>query len=288
METSKPKYINVNGELLDLSTPCVMGILNVTPDSFYAGSRMQTEEDIARRTEQILAEGARIIDVGAYSSRSHADNVSPREEMERLRRGLAVVRRVNPDAIVSVDTFRADVARMCVEEYGVAIINDISAGEMDADMFPTVSRLNVPYIMMHMQGTPQNMQQHPHYDNLLKEIFLYFARKVQQLRDLGVKDIILDPGFGFGKTVEHNYELLAHLEEFSIFELPLLAGVSRKSMIYRFLDITPQEALNGTTVLDTICLLKGADILRVHDVREAVETVRIVEKMKEESYKVIE
>lgn len=288
METSKPKYINVNGELLDLSAPCVMGILNVTPDSFYAGSRMQTEAEIARRTEQILAEGARIIDVGAYSSRPHAENVSPREEMERLRRGLAVVRRVNPDAVVSVDTFRADVAKMCVEEYGVAIINDISAGEMDADMFPTVARLNVPYIMMHMQGTPQDMQQHPHYDNLLKEIFLYFARKVQQLRDLGVKDIILDPGFGFGKTVEHNYELLAHLEEFSVFELPLLAGVSRKSMIYRLLDITPQEALNGTTVLDTICLLKGADILRVHDVREAVETVGIVEKMKEESNKVRE
>jgi dihydropteroate synthase len=175
------------------------------------------------------------------------------------------------------------VARMCVEEYGVAIINDIAAGEMDANMFHTVAALNVPYIMMHMQGTPQSMQQHPHYDNLLKEVFLYFARKVQQLRDLGVKDIILDPGFGFGKTMEHNYELLSHLEEFRIFELPLLVGVSRKSMIYRLLDITPQEALNGTTVLDTICLLKGADILRVHDVKEAVETVRIVQAMRNNS-----
>ena len=277
METLNTKYINVNGTLLDLSTPCVMGILNVTPDSFYAGSRMQTEEEIARRVEQIVTEGAGIIDIGAYSSRPNADNVSAREEMERLRTGLSVLRRVKPDAVVSVDTFRADVARMCVEEYGVAIINDIAAGEMDGEMFRTVAELNVPYIMMHMQGTPQNMQQHPHYDNLLKEVFQYFARKVQQLRDLGVKDIILDPGFGFGKTLEHNYELLNHLEEFRIFELPLLVGVSRKSMIYRLLGTTPQESLNGTTVIDTICLLKGADILRVHDVKEAVETVRIVE-----------
>ena len=274
--------------MLDLSSPCVMGILNVTPDSFYAGSRMQTEIDITHRIEQIVGEGAGIIDVGAYSSRPNAENVSPAEEMERLRMGLGILRKVQPDAVVSVDTFRADVARMCVEEYGVAIINDIAAGEMDGDMFRTVADLNVPYIMMHMQGTPQNMQQNPHYDNLLKEVFMYFARKVQQLRDLGVKDIILDPGFGFGKTVEHNYELLAHLEEFRIFELPLLAGVSRKSMIYRLLGTTPQEALNGTTVLDTICLLKGADILRVHDVREAVETVKIVEAMKKEGAKPME
>ena len=288
MKALQSKYINVNGFLLDLSSPCVMGILNVTPDSFYAGSRMQTEIDITHRIEQIVGEGAGIIDVGAYSSRPNAENVSPAEEMERLRIGLGILRKVQPDAVVSVDTFRADVARMCVEEYGVAIINDIAAGEMDGDMFRTVADLNVPYIMMHMQGTPQNMQQNPHYDNLLKEVFMYFARKVQQLRDLGVKDIILDPGFGFGKTVEHNYELLAHLEEFRIFELPLLAGVSRKSMIYRLLGTTPQEALNGTTVLDTICLLKGADILRVHDVREAVETVKIVEAMKKEGAKPME
>lgn len=282
METLNFKYINANGTLLDLSTPCVMGILNVTPDSFYAGSRMRTEEEVARRVEQIVSEGAGIIDIGAYSSRPNADNVSSQEEMERLRAGLTVLRKIAPDAVVSVDTFRADVARMCVEEYGVAIINDIAAGEMDKEMFRTVADLNVPYIMMHMQGTPQDMQRHPHYDNLLKEVFQYFARKVQQLRDLGVKDIILDPGFGFGKTLEHNYELLAHLEEFRIFELPLLVGVSRKSMIYRLLGTTPQESLNGTTVLDTICLLKGADILRVHDVKEAVETVRIVEATKKQ------
>lgn len=283
MEITTARYINVNGSLLDLSQPHVMGILNVTPDSFYAGSRTQTEAEIVRRVKQIVSEGAAIIDIGAYSSRPNADNVSAREEMERLRMGLKILFEIQPDAVVSVDTFRADVARMCVEEYGVAIINDIAAGEMDANMFHTVAALNVPYIMMHMQGTPQSMQQHPHYDNLLKEVFLYFARKVQQLRDLGVKDIILDPGFGFGKTMEHNYELLSHLEEFRIFELPLLVGVSRKSMIYRLLDITPQEALNGTTVLDTICLLKGADILRVHDVKEAVETVRIVQAMRNNS-----
>lgn len=288
METLSSKYINVNGSLLDLSVPCVMGILNITPDSFYAGSRMQTETEIAARAQQILDEGAGIIDIGAYSSRPNAENVSPREEMERLRMGLEILRKTHPGAVISVDTFRADVARMCVEEYGVAIINDIAAGEMDGDMFRTVVELNVPYIMMHMQGTPQNMQQHPHYDNLLKEVFLYFAQKVQQLRDLGMKDIILDPGFGFGKTVEHNYELLAHLEEFRVFELPLLVGISRKSMIYRLLGNTPQDALNGTTVLDTICLLKGADILRVHDVREAVETVKIVEAMRKNSDKVIE
>ena len=283
MEITTARYINVNGSLLDLSQPRVMGILNVTPDSFYAGSRTQTEAEIVRRVKQIVSEGAAIIDIGAYSSRPNADNVSAREEMERLRMGLKILFEIQPDAVVSVDTFRADVARMCVEEYGVAIINDIAAGEMDANMFHTVAALNVPYIMMHMQGTPQSMQQHPHYDNLLKEVFLYFARKVQQLRDLGVKDIILDPGFGFGKTMEHNYELLSHLEEFRIFELPLLVGVSRKSMIYRLLDITPQEALYGTTVLDTICLLKGADILRVHDVKEAVETVRIVQAMRNNS-----
>ena len=283
MEITTARYINVNGSLLDLSQPRVMGILNVTPDSFYAGSRTQTEAEIVRRVKQIVSEGAAIIDIGAFSSRPNADNVSAREEMERLRMGLKILFEIQPDAVVSVDTFRADVARMCVEEYGVAIINDIAAGEMDANMFHTVAALNVPYIMMHMQGTPQSMQQHPHYDNLLKEVFLYFARKVQQLRDLGVKDIILDPGFGFGKTMEHNYELLSHLEEFRIFELPLLVGVSRKSMIYRLLDITPQEALNGTTVLDTICLLKGADILRVHDVKEAVETVRIVQAMRNNS-----
>lgn len=274
-------YMNVNGRLLDLSTPQVMGILNVTPDSFYAGSRMQTETQIATRVEQMLEEGADMIDIGAYSSRPGAADISVQEEMDRLRAGLRIVRRMHPDAIVSVDTFRAAVACMCVEEYGVAIVNDISGGEMDKDMFPTVARLGVPYVLMHMQGTPQNMQQQPHYDSLLGDIFRYFARKVQQLRDLGAKDIVLDPGFGFGKTLEHNYELLAHLEDFRIFGLPLLVGVSRKSMVYNLLGTTPAEALNGTTAVNTVCLMKGADILRVHDVRQAVEAIKIITKMKE-------
>lgn len=280
MENNHPTYINVNGRLLDLTQPRVMGILNVTPDSFYADSRQQTEQEIVRRVDQILAEGGDMIDIDAYSSRPQADHISPEEEMRRLRTGLEIIRRHHPDSIVSVDTFRADVARMCVEEYGVDMINDIAAGEMDAQMFATVAQLQVPYIIMHMQGTPQNMQLHPHYDNLLKEIFLYFSRKIQQLRDLGVKDILLDPGFGFGKTLEHNYQLMNHLEEFRLFELPLLVGVSRKSMIYRLLGGTPDDALNGTTVLHTLALQKGAHILRVHDVKAAVEVVKIVQALK--------
>lgn len=281
-----PIYMNVKGRLLDLSTPQVMGILNVTPDSFYSDSRMQTEKDIADRAQQIIDEGASIIDIGGYSSRPNAEHISAEEEMNRLRTGLEILNRNHPDAVISVDTFRAEVAEQCVKEYGVAMINDISAGEMDNRMFATVAELGVPYIMMHMQGTPQNMQNDPHYDNLMKEVFLYFATKVQQLRDLGVKDIILDPGFGFGKTLEHNYELMAHLDEFSVFELPLLVGVSRKSMIYKLLGGTPQDSLNGTTVLDTVALMKGAHILRVHDVREAVEAVRMTEKIKHYSYSI--
>ena len=275
-----PLYINANGKLMDLSEPQVMGILNVTPDSFYAGSRAETERDITQRIHQIVNEGASIIDIGAYSSRPNAQHISAEEEMSRLRTGLELIRKHYPEAIVSVDTFRADIARMCVEEYGVAIINDISAGNMDEQMFSTIARLGVPYIIMHMKGTPQNMQENPHYDHFLKEIFYYFSEKVQKLRDLGAKDIIIDPGFGFGKTIEHNYELMNHLEEFHLFELPILVGISRKSMIYKLLGITPEEALNGTTALNTIALTKGAHILRVHDVKEAVECVKIVQKMK--------
>ena len=272
--------INANGQLINLGTPQVMGILNVTPDSFYSGSRKQTETEIAERVEQILAEGGQMIDIGAYSSRPNADDVSTKEEMERLRRGLRILREKAPDAIVSVDTFRADVAKMCVEEYGVQIVNDISGGELDEEMFPTVARLGVPYVLMHMKGTPQTMQEAPHYDDLMKEVLLYFAEKIQQLRDLGQKDIILDPGFGFAKTLEHNYELLSHLEALQIFELPILVGVSRKSMIYKLLGTTAQEALNGTTVLNTICLMKGcANILRVHDVKECVEAVNIYQQL---------
>jgi dihydropteroate synthase len=258
-----------------------MGILNVTPDSFYAGSRSETEKDIVQRLHQIIDEGASIIDIGGYSSRPNAEHISVEEEMSRLRNGLEIIRKHHPDAVVSVDTFRADIAKMCVEEYGVAIINDISAGQMDETMFPTIAQLGIPYIIMHMKGTPQDMQTNPTYAHFLKEVFYYFSEKVQKLRDLGVKDIIIDPGFGFGKTLEHNYELMNHLEEFSLFELPLLVGVSRKSMIYKLLGTTPEEALNGTTSLHTIALLKGANILRVHDVKEAVESIKIVQKMKD-------
>lgn len=271
--------LNVRGHLLDLSKPLVMGILNVTPDSFYAESRMKTEEAIRMRVRQIVEEGGSMIDVGAYSSRPGADDVSADEEMARLKRGMKIVREEAPEIPVSVDTFRADVAKMCIEELGADIINDISGGELDKEMFHTVAKLGVPYILMHMKGTPQTMQEAPHYDDLMKEVMLYFSEKIQQLRDLGQKDIILDPGYGFAKTLDHNYELLVHQEMLSIFELPLLVGVSRKSMIYKLLGCTPDEALNGTTALNTIALQKGASILRVHDVKEAVEVVRIVTKL---------
>ena len=270
--------INCSGRLVDLAKPQVMAILNITPDSFYAESRRQTEEEIRTRVQQIVDDGAQMIDIGAYSSRPGADDVSPDEEMRRLSHGLQIVNKLAPQLPVSVDTFRADVARMAVEEYGVDIINDISGGEMDPHMFRTVAQLNVPYILMHMQGTPQNMQDNPQYTDFLREVFLYMSQRVNRLRDMGVKDIILDPGFGFGKTLEENYELMNHLEDFHEFELPILVGISRKSMIYKLLETNPQNALNGTTVLNTIALMKGASILRVHDVRPAVEAVRIYTK----------
>lgn len=273
--------LNLRGKLYSLCEPKIMGILNVTPDSFYAESRTSNEEHIAARVQQLMDDGADMIDIGGYSSRSGADDVSPEEEMNRLRRGLRVVRRLYPEVPISVDTFRADVARMCVEEEGADIINDISGGMMDRQMFRTVARLGVPYILMHMQGTPATMQQAPHYDNLRREVMLYFAERIDRLCQMGAKDIIVDPGFGFGKTLEHNYELFHHLDDFNLFNLPLLVGISRKSMIYKLLGGTPQTSLNGTTVLNTIALMKGAHILRVHDVKEAVEAKRIVMKMKE-------
>lgn len=273
--------LNLRGKLYSLCEPKIMGILNVTPDSFYAESRTSDEEHIAARVQQLMDDGADMIDIGGYSSRPGADDVSPEEEMNRLRRGLRVVRRLYPEVPISVDTFRADVARMCVEEEGADIINDISGGMMDRQMFRTVARLGVPYILMHMQGTPDTMQQAPHYDNLRREVMLYFAERIDRLCQMGAKDIIVDPGFGFGKTLEHNYELFHHLDDFNLFNLPLLVGISRKSMIYKLLDGTPQTSLNGTTVLNTIALMKGTHILRVHDVKEAVEAKRIVMKMKE-------
>lgn len=268
--------INVGGRLMSLDRPQVMGILNVTPDSFYAGSRKQTEREIAERSDQIIAEGATMIDIGAFSTRPGAPEVSEEEEMARLRHGLEIVRRQQPDAVLSVDTFRPDVARMAVEEYGVAIINDVSEGgltgvvntplEQEEGPYPAifrmVARLGVPYILMSVKPTVEDM-------------LMAFSREVQQLRDLGVKDIILDPGFGFGKTLEQNYQLLANMEKLEALDLPLLVGVSRKSMIFKLLGTDPMGSLNGTTVLHTIALQKGASILRVHDVKEAVETIKI-------------
>lgn len=267
--------LNLRGKLYPLDEPQIMGILNVTPDSFFAESRTSDDEQIAARVKQMMDEGADMIDIGGYSSRPGADDVSPQEEMERLRRGLRIVRKLYPNVPISVDTFRADVARMCIEEEGADLINDIAAGMMDRQMFKTVARLGVPYIMMHMQGTPETMQLDPHYNNLRREVMLYFAERIDRLCQMGAKDIIIDPGFGFGKTVEHNYELMNHLEDFSVFNLPILVGISRKSMIYKLIGGTPQTSLNGTTVLNTIALTKGAHILRVHDVKQAVEAKRI-------------
>lgn len=271
--------INVGGKLMDLSEPQVMGILNITPDSFYSASRKNSEAEIRGRVEGILAEGGSIIDIGAYSSRPGADNISASEEMARLRGALQILRSVAPDAVVSVDTFRSDVAKMCVAEYGVQIINDISGGELDPQMFQTIAALGVPYILMHMKGNPQTMQVEPHYNDLLTEMLQYFGSKVQQLHELGVKDIIIDPGFGFAKTLDHNYQLMNRMQDLQVLGLPMLVGVSRKSMIYKLLGGTPEGALNGTSVLNTLALLKGASILRVHDVKEAVEVVQIVKKM---------
>ena len=275
------RTINIKGDLFPLDRPVVMGILNVTPDSFFAGSRKRTETEITTRIEEILAQGGDWIDIGGYSSRPDATPVTADEEMRRLELGLEILSRDYPSVPVSVDTFRADVARCCVEKYGVAMINDISAGELDPEMFRTVADLKVPYIMMHMRGTPQTKDSLTDYTNLMDEIMLYFAEKVRQLRLMGVSDLILDPGFGFSKTLEQNYELMAHLREFGIFDLPILVGISRKRMIYQLLGGTPEESLNGTTALHTYALLNGADILRVHDVKEAVEAVRIVQKIKE-------
>lgn len=275
------RTINIKGDLFPLDRPVVMGILNVTPDSFFAGSRKRTETEITTRIEEILAQGGDWIDIGGYSSRPDATPVTADEEMRRLELGLEILRHDYPSVPVSVDTFRADVARYCVEKYGVAMINDISAGELDPEMFRTVADLKVPYIMMHMRGTPQTKDSLTDYTNLMDEIMLYFAEKVRQLCLMGVSDLILDPGFGFSKTLEQNYELMAHLREFGIFDLPILVGISRKRMIYQLLGGTPEESLNGTTALHTYALLNGADILRVHDVKEAVEAVRIVQKIKE-------
>ena len=273
--------LNIKGKLLSLDTPVVMGILNVTPDSFYAGSRQPDEMAIARRIEAIVSEGGTFVDVGGYSSRPDAAEVSTEEEWNRVEPALRMLRDNYPELPVSIDTFRADIALRSVEDYGVAVINDISGGAIDDRMFDTVAKLNVPYILMHMRGVPQTMQQYTDYNHLFEDVMLYFAEKIRTLRLLGINDIIIDPGFGFSKTLEQNYELMRYLKEFSsMLECPLLVGISRKRMIYNLLNITADESLNGTTVLNTFALLNGADILRVHDVRAAVEAVQLIEKLK--------
>ena len=265
---------------MDLSTPLVMGIINITPDSFFSGSRKNSEKEILERANQILEEGGTIIDIGGQSTSPSSALLSEKEELNRLEPALKIIRKEFPNAILSVDTFYAEVAKCAVEKYGINIINDISGGQIDKNMFPTVAQLNVPYILMHMRGAPQTMQQLTNYDNFIQDIFYYFSEKTAQLNLSGVNDIIIDPGFGFSKTLSQNYQLMAYLRYFDIFDLPLLVGISRKSMIYRLLDSDPSQCLNGSTILNTYALIYGADILRVHDVKEAVECVRIISELK--------
>jgi dihydropteroate synthase len=272
--------INCRGKIINLSTPLVMGVINLGPDSFYDGGRTRTSWDVLKLAGKLLGEGAAILDLGAASSRPGAHLVSASTERRRIIPAIELLVKEFPEAILSVDTYNASIAREAIEK-GAHIINDISAGEFDKEMFETIAQLQVPYIMMHMKGKPENMQENPVYEDVIREITLYFARKVNQLRDFGVHDIIIDPGFGFGKSLEDNYRILNKLDYLKIFELPILVGVSRKSMINKVLGTLPDQALNGTTVLNTIALQKGANILRVHDAREAAEAVKIIELLKQ-------
>ncbi len=277
---SKKRTLNFAGTLYELSSPMVMGILNITPDSFYEGSRHVSDSDILKRCETVLFEGGDIIDIGAYSSRPGAVHISEEEELGRLGPALSLIRKSFPDALLSVDTFRSNVARAVVHDFGVQMINDISAGTLDEAMLETVAGLKVPYIMMHIKGDPRTMQQLTDYHDLVRDILKYFAEKVDQAKKAGIHDIIIDPGFGFGKTLEQNYHLLQRLSEFRIFELPILVGTSRKSMIYKLLDTSADKALAGTIAANTLALLNGADILRVHDVKEAIDAIKIVNAYK--------
>lgn len=273
--------INCKGKLIDLSQPKVMGILNITPDSFYDGGSYKSHNEILNKTEKMLKEGTTFIDIGAYSSRPNALHITEEEELSRIIPIVELLVAKFPEIILSIDTFRSNIAKQCIEA-GAAIINDISAGTMDANMFSTAATLNTPYILMHMQGTPQNMQQNPTYKDVTHDLIHFFSKKVNELRNLNINDIIIDLGFGFGKTIAHNYDLLNNLHLFKSLELPILTGISRKSMFYKLLNITPKEALNATTVANTIALLNGTQILRVHDVKEAVEAIKIVEATKKQ------
>jgi dihydropteroate synthase len=277
---SKKQTLNFRGTLFDLSSPVVIGILNITPDSFYDGGKYTTEYEILKRCEKILSEGASIIDIGAYSSRPGAENISEEQELSRLAEALQCIRREFPEAIISVDTFRSGIASSVVNDFNVQMINDISAGLMDNVMIETIAGLKVPYIMMHMRGTPQIMQQQTDYEHLIRDILKYFAERTEKARQAGIHDIIIDPGFGFGKTVEQNYQLLSGLDEFRILELPMMVGLSRKSMISKTISSSPEHALAGTITANTLALLKGADMLRVHDVKEAVDSIKVVQAYK--------
>ena len=277
---NKKRTLNLNGNLIDLSSPVVMGILNVTPDSFYDGGIYTTESAIVKRAAEIIEEGGSFIDIGAMSTRPGAKEISLQEELDRLLPAIRAVKREFPSASLSVDTYRSEVVKAVYTETGDFIVNDISGGTFDGGMFEMVANLHLPYILMHTKGKSESMQQSPIYDDVVKELILFFSAQVQKLRLLGVCDIIIDPGFGFGKTAAHNYELLNRLDSFKIFELPILVGLSRKAMIWRELNITPAESLNGTTILNTLALSGGCDILRVHDVKEAVEAVELVGKTK--------
>lgn len=271
-------YINCKGELIDLSTPRVMGIINITPDSFFSGSRAQTNSDILKKAERMLKEGATFLDLGAYSSRPGATDISEEEEINRLLPAIEVILKEFPEALLSLDTFRSKVARKGIEAGG-AIINDISGGKLDVHMLQTVAELQVPYILMHMKGTPQNMKDQNQYDDLLKDILFYFSERVNAARQLGINDIIVDPGFGFAKNIRQNFELLSKAELLQMLELPILIGLSRKSMIWKTLEIEAAQALNGTSVLNTVALQKGAHILRVHDVKEAMECIKLTSEI---------
>ena len=271
-------FINCKGDLIDLSIPKVMGILNVTPNSFFDGGKYKNEEEIISQVDKMLFEGAAFIDIGAYSSKPSAEFVTEQEEIERIVPVIELILKHFPKALLSIDTFRAEVAKASIES-GAAIINDIAAGELDDKMFDVIAQYNVPYIMMHMRGNPQTMQSLTQYEDIMKEMMFYFSEKVNRARSLGINDLILDPGFGFAKTTDQNYEVMQKMELFNLLELPVLTGISRKSMIYKILNNTAQEALNGTTVLNTIALTKGAKILRVHDVKEAVECVTLHNKL---------
>jgi dihydropteroate synthase len=270
--------INCKGQLIDLSIPKVMGILNVTPNSFYDGGKYNNESELLSQVEKMLIDGATFIDIGAYSSKPNAAFVSEEEELARIIPVVQLILKHFSQAVISIDTFRSEVAKVCIEN-GAALINDISAGNLDDAMFEVIAKYNVPYIMMHMRGTPQTMQSMTHYDDIVKEMLFYFSEKVNKARGLGINDLIIDPGFGFAKTIDQNYEVLQKVALFKILELPLLVGISRKSMIHKVLDTNAKEALNGTTVLNTIALSKGANILRVHDVKEAVECIQLWNKM---------